>query len=204
MSLQEKFRQIEQCNKMGRTRDLFKEIREITGSFNARCGAMGKVVTEDKEVKEIWKKYTEVLYRRDPTVNDIFVETGYEDEPEVLVSEVNDALRHISNIKAAGGDDIPIELLNAGGDEAVKVLTTMCNCVWKKKEWPPDWKKSVYIPMYKKECGNYRTIAMISHASKVLLRVLLKRLEVFLIPELPIQQAGFRRGRGTRDHISNI
>ena len=131
-------------------------------------------------------QYTEGLYRRDPNVNDTFIETVYEDEPEVLESEIKDALRHISNRKAAGIDDIPIELLKAGGEEAVKVLTNMCNCVWKKKEWPSDLKKSVHVPIYKKgdkkECGNYCTNALISHASKVLLRVLQKRLEVFLIP----------------------
>ena len=114
--------------------------------------------------------------------------------------ELKEALRHISNRKSAGCDGIPIELLKAGGEEAVKVMTG--------KEWPTDWKKSVYVPIYKKgdkkECGNYRTIALISHASKVLLRVIQRRLEVFLIPELPIEQAGFRRGRGTRDHIANL
>ena len=92
--------------------------------------------------------------------------------------------------------------------EAVKVMTGLCNCIWKKKVWPTDWKKSVYLPIYKKgdkqECGNYRTIALISHASKVLLRIIQRRLEIFLIPELPIEQAGFRRGRGTRDHIANL
>ena len=161
MSIQEKCRQIEESNRMGRTRDLFKEIRHITGSLNARCGAIksspGKVVTEDKEVKERWQQYTEGLYRRDPNVYDTFIETVYEDEPEVLESDIKDALRHISNRKAAGSDDIPIELLKAGGEETVKVLTNMCNCVWKKKEWPSDWKKSVYVPIYKKgdkkECG---------------------------------------------------
>ena len=108
-------------------RDLFKEIRDIIGSFNSRCGAMKgtqiKLVTEDKEVPEIWKKHTEVLYRRYPNVNYIFVEYEYEDEPEVLESEVKDALQHISNRKAAGGEYIglPNELLKAGGDDAVTV-----------------------------------------------------------------------------------
>ena len=87
-------------------------------------------------------------------------------------------------------------------------MTGLCNCIWKRKEWPTDWKKSVYVLIYKKgdkkECGNYRTIALISHTSKVLLWVIQRRLEVFLIPELPIEQAGFRRGRGTRDHIANL
>ena len=87
-------------------------------------------------------------------------------------------------------------------------MTGLCNCIWKRKEWPTDWKKSVYVPIYKKgdkqECGNYRTIALISHARKVLLRIIQRRLDVFLIPDLPIAQAGFRRGRGTRDHIANL
>ena len=196
-SLKEKCRLIEESNKMGRTRDLFREIKEMTGSYSARCGAMklstGKVVTEEKEVKEIWQHYTEELYRRDPNATE---------------TEVKEALRHISNRKSAGCDGIPIELLKAGGEEAVKVMTVLCNCIWKRKEWPTNWKKSVYVPIYKKgdkqECGNYRTTALISHASKVLLRIIQRRLEVFLIPELPIEQAGFRRGRGTRDHIANL
>ena len=184
----------------------------MTGSYSSRCGAMklstGKVVTEGKEVKEIWQQYTEELYRRDPNATDSFNENIYEDEPEGMEIEVKEALRHISNRKSAGCDGIPIELLKAGGEEAVKVMTGLCNCIWKRKEWPTDWKKSVYVPIYKKgdkkEYGNYRTIALISHASKVLLRVIQRRLEVFLIPELPIEQAGFRRGRGTRDHIANL
>ena len=121
---------------------------------------------------------------------------------------MKEALRHISNRKSAGCDGIPIEHLKAGEEEAVKVMTGLCNCIWKRKEWPTDWKKSVYVPIYKKrdkqECRNDRTIALISHASKVLLRIIQRRLEVFLIPELPIEQAGFRRGRGTHDHIANL
>ena len=203
--IKEKCRQIEESNKMGRTRDLYREIKEMTGSYSSRCAAMklstGKVVTEGKEVKEIWQQYTEELYGRDPNATDSFNENIYEDEPEVMEIEVKEALRHISNRKSAGCDGIPIELLKAGGEEAVKVMTGLCNCIWKRKEWPTDWKKSVYVPIYKKgdkkECGNYRTIALISHASKVLLRGIQRRLEVFLIPELPIEQAGFRRERNT-------
>ena len=107
---------------------------------------------------------------------------------------MKEALRHIYNRKSAGCDGIPIERLKAGGEEAVKVMTGLCNCIWKRNEWPTDWKKSVYVPIYKKgdkqECGNYRTIALISHASNVLQRIIQRRLEVFLIQELPIEQAG--------------
>ena len=167
----------------------------------------GKVVTEGKEVKEIWQQYTEELYRRDPNVTDSFNENIYEDEPEVMEIEVKETLRHIYNRKSAGCDGIPIELLKAGGG-AVKVIMGLCICMWKRTEWPRYWKKSVYVPIYKKgdkqECGNYRTIALISHASNMLMRVIQRRLEVFLIPELEIEQAGFRQGRGTRDHIAKL
>ena len=102
---------------------------------------------------------------------------------------MKEALIHISNRKSAGcdghyGDGITIELPKAGGEEAVKVMTGSCNCIWKRKEWPTDWKKSVYVPIYKKgdnqECGNYLTIALISHASKVLLRIIHRRLAEWL------------------------
>ena len=153
-SLKEKCREIEENNNMGRTRDLYREIKEITGSYSSRCGAMklstGNVVTEGKEVKEIWQQYTEELYRRDPNPTDSFNENIYKDEPEVMEIEVKEALRHISNRISAGCDAIPIELLKAGGEEAVKVMTGLCNSIWKRKEWPTDWKKSVYVPIYKK------------------------------------------------------
>ena len=111
-SLMEKCRQIEESNKMGRTRDLFREIKEMTGPYSAICGAMklstGMVVTEEKEVKEIWQQYTEELYRRDPNATDSFNEDIYEDEPEVMETEVKEALIHISNRKSARCDGIPI------------------------------------------------------------------------------------------------
>ena len=211
-SLKEACRRIEENNRRGRTRDLFKEVKLITGSNNPRCGAMrssnGKIATEEDAVKKRWKEYTEGLYKKDQAIPDIFTQTEYEDEPEVLESEVREALRQIPSGKAAGCDGIPIEMLKAGGDESVKVLTALCNCIWKKKSWPKDWKKSIFVPLLKKgdmkECGNYRTIALITQTSKVLLKILQKRLEYYLGKELPCEQAGFRRGRGTRDHIANM
>ena len=134
-SLKEKCKQIEESNKMGRTRDLFREIKEMTGSYSARCGAMklstGKVVTEGKEVKEIWQQYTEDLYRRDPNATDSFNENIYEDEPEVMEIEVKEALRHISNRKSAGSDgtwDTVYRTSEGCREEAVKVMAGLCNC----------------------------------------------------------------------------
>ena len=110
--------------------------------------------------------------------------------------------------KARGSDGIPAELFQVLKDDAVKVLHSICQKIWKTQQWPQDWKKSVFIPMSKKgnakECSNYCTIALISHASKIMLKILLARLQQYMNHELQDIQAGFRQGRGTRDQIANI
>ena len=107
--------------------------------------------------------------------------------------------------KASGGDRIPVELFQILKDDAVKVLHSICQQIWKTQQWPQDWKRSVFIPIPKKddakECSNYRTIAFISHTSKVMLKILQARLQQYVNHELP---DGFRKGRGTRDQIANI
>ena len=110
--------------------------------------------------------------------------------------------------KASGGDGIPVELFQMLKDDAVKGLHSVCQQIGKTQQWPQDWKKSVFIPISKKgnakECSNYYTIAFISHASKVMLKILHARLQQTMNCELPDVQAGFRKGRGTRDQIVNI
>ena len=110
--------------------------------------------------------------------------------------------------KASGGDRIPVELLQILKDDAMKVLHSICQQIWKTQQWPQDWKWSAFIPIPKKrnakECSNYHTIALISHASKVMLKILQARLQQYVNCELPDVQAGFRKGRGTRDQITNI
>ena len=111
--------------------------------------------------------------------------------------------------KAGGGDGIPVELFQIQKDEAVKVLHLLCQQIRKTQQWPQDcWKRSVFIPVPKKgnakECSNYCTIALISHASKVMLKILQARFQQYVNRELPDVQAGFRKGRGTRDQIANI
>ena len=104
--------------------------------------------------------------------------------------------------KASGGDGIPVELFQMLKDEAVKVLHSICQQIWRTQQWPQDWKRSVFIPIPKKGnckgCSNYHTIALISHTSKVMLKILQARLQQFVNRELPDVQAGFRKGRGTR------
>ena len=138
-------------------------------------------------------------------------------EPDILESEVKWPLESITRNKAGGGDGIPVELFQILKGHAVKVPHSICQQIWKTQQWPQDWKRSVFFPIPKKdnakECSYYRTIALISHASKVMLKILQARLQQYMNRELPdVQveadvpdvQAGFRKGRGTRDKITNI
>ena len=109
--------------------------------------------------------------------------------------------------KASGGDGIPVELFQILKDDAVKVLHSICQQIWKTQQWPQDRKRSVFIPIPKKdtaeECSNYCTIALISHANKVMLKILQARLQQYMNCELLDVQAGFKKGRGTRGQIAN-
>lgn len=155
-----------------------------------------------------WREYTEELYRKDDLLDEIYREKNYNEEPNITAEEVRWALNSLSNGKAPGIDGLPIELIKGTGDKGIEVLTALCNQVWKRILWPKEWKRSVYIPIPKKgdsrECSNNRTIALIPHASKVLLKILQKRIEPYMEREMPKEQAGFRRGRGTRDQIANM
>ena len=106
------------------------------------------------------------------------------------------------------GDGIPVELFQILKDDAVKVLHSICQQIWKTQQWPQDWKRSVFISVPKKgnakKCSNYHTIALNLHTSKVMLKILQARLQQYVNRELPDVQAGFRKGRGTRDQIANI
>ena len=114
----------------------------------------------------------------------------------------------LCRVKASGGDGIPDELFQILKDNAVKVLHSMCQQIWKTQQWPQDWKRSVFIPIPKKgnakECSNCCTIALTSYTSKVMLKILQARLQQYMNREFPGVQAGFRKGRGTRDQIANI
>ena len=136
----------------------------------------GKDLTETEEIKKRWQEYTEKLYKKD--LNDPYNQGGVVThlEPDILECEVKWALGSISTNKASEGDGIPAELFQILKDDAVKVLHSICQQIWKTQQWPQDWKRSVFILIPKKsnakECSNYQTIALISHASKVLLKIL--------------------------------
>ena len=130
-------------------------------------------------------------------------------EPDILECEVKWALGSITINKATGDDGIPVELFQILKDDAVKVLLhSICQQIWKTHQWLQDWKMSVFISIPKKgnakECSNYHTVALTSHTTKVMLKILQARLQQYTKWELPDVQVGFRKGRGTRDHIANI
>ena len=167
-------------------------------------------LTEAEDIKKRWQEYTEELYKKDlhDPDNHEGVITPTHLEPDILECEVRWALGSITMNKASGGNGIPVELLQILKDDAVNVLHSICQQIWKSHQWPQDWKRSVFIPIPKKgnakECSNYCTIALISHASKVMLKILQAMLQQFMNCELPGVQAGFRKGRETIDQIANI
>ena len=165
-------------------------------------------LTEAEDIKKRWQEYTEELYKKyfhDPDNHDGVITHL---EPDMLECEVKWALGSITTNKARRCDGIPVELLQILQNDAVKVLHSICQQIWKTQQWPQDWERSIFIPIPKKgnakECSNYHTIALISHASKVELKILQARLQQYVNHELPDVQEGFRRGRGTRDQIANI
>ena len=178
-------KETEENKRMGKTRDLFKKIRDAKGTFHAKMGTIkdrnGMNVTEAEDIKKRWQEYIEELYKKD----------------------LNGSDNHHS-----GSDEIPAELFQILKDDAVKVLHSICQQILKTQQWPQDRKRSVFIPIPKKgnakECSNYCTIALISYASKIMLKILQASLQQYVNQEFPEAQARFRKGRGTRDQIANI
>ena len=158
---------------------LFKKIRDIKGTFHAKMGMIkdrnGMDLTEAEDIKK-WQEYTE-LYKKDLHDQDNHDGVITHLEPDILECEVKWALGNITMNKASGGDGIPVELFQIlKDDDAVKVLHSICHQTWKTQQGPQDWKRSVFISIPKKgnakECSNYHTIALISHTSKVMLKIL--------------------------------
>ena len=166
----------------------------------------GMDLTEAEDIEKRWQEYTEELYKKDLHDPDNHNGEISHLEPDIQECKVKWALESISRNKASDG--IPVELFQILKDDAVKLLLSICQQIWKSQQWPQDWKRSIFIPIPKKgnakECSNYHTIALISHASKVTLKIPQARLQQYVNRELPNVQAGFRKGRGTRDQIANI
>ena len=179
IAMRDQCKETEENNRMGKTRDLFKKIRDTKGGFHAKMGSIkdrnGMDLTEAEDIKKRWQEYTE-LYKKDLHDPDNHNGVITHLEPDILECEVKWALGSITANKASGGDRIPTELFQILKDDAMKVLHSICQQIWKTQHCPQDWKSPVFIPIPKKgnakECSNYCTIALISHTSKVMLKIL--------------------------------
>ena len=198
---------IEENSRMWKTRDFFKKIRDTKGTFHAKMGSIkdrnGMDITEAEDIKKRWQEYTEEPNKKDVHDPDNHDGVITHLEPDILEWEVMWALGSITTNKAGGDDGIPVELFQTLEDDAVKVLHSIWQQISKTQQWPQDWKRSIFIPIPKKgnpkECSNYHTIVLISHTSKVMLKILQARLQQYVNCELADVPAGFRKGRGTRD-----
>ena len=177
--LSDQCKEIEDNNRMGKTRDLFKKIRETKRRFHAKLGTIKERnsmdLTEAEDMKKRWQEYTE-LYKKDlhdPGNHNSMITHL---EPDFLEWEVKWALGSVTMNKASEGDGIPVELFQTLKDDSVKVLHLICQQIWKTQQWPQDWKRAVFISIPKKdnakECSNYHKIALISYAGKVMLKIL--------------------------------
>ena len=172
---------------MGKTRDCFKKIRDTKRRFHANMSKIkdrNGMDLKSRRYQKSWQEYTEELYKKDLHDTDDRNNVITHLEPDILEFEVKLVLGSITTNKASGGDGIPVELFQILKDNAVKVLHSICQQIWETKQWPQNWKRSVFIPIPKKgnpkECSNYRTIALISHASKVMLKILQARLQQYV------------------------
>ena len=152
--LSDQCKEIVENNRMGKNRDLFKKIRDTKGTFHAKMGSTkdrnGRDLTEAEDIKKRWQEYTEELYKKDLKDTDNHDGVITHQEPDILECKVKWALGSITTNKASGGDGIPVELFQIHKDDAVKVLHSICQQIWKTQQLPQDWKRSVFIPIPKK------------------------------------------------------
>ena len=182
--LSDQCKEIEEKNKMGKTRDRFKNIRD-KGNISYKMGTIkhknSVSLREAEDIKKRWQEHTEEQYKEDHNDPDNHDSVITHLEPDILECELKWVLGSITMNKTSGGDGIPTELCQILKDDAVKMLHSICQQIWKTQQWPQDWKRSVFIPIPKKgnakECSNYHTITLISHASKVMLKILEARLQ---------------------------
>ena len=183
--LSDQHKEIEENNRMGKSRDLFKKIRDTKGKFHTKMGTIkdrnSMDLAEAEDIKKRWQECTEKLFLKDLHDPDNHYGVITHLETYIRGYEVKWALGSITMNKVSGGDVIAAELFQILKDDAVKVLYSVCRQIWKTQQWPQDWSKSVFIPIPKKdnarECSNYHTVALISHASKLILKILQVRLK---------------------------
>ena len=218
--LEEECQEIEELERRGRTDLMYRKVKQATWdkkrTARRNCeleGEDGEMILQEKGIVNRWKEYIEDLYSTKRNMNEEMIEQECEVNeedlgPKILKEEVRLAMKEMKNGKAVGIDEIPIELLRCMGEEGLEEIVKLCNSIYIRGEWPKDFVKTVMIPIPKKQgtrkCQEYRTISLISHAAKIMLRVLNRRLVKKMEESMGEEQYGFRRGRGTRDAIGVV
>lgn len=194
------------------TADLFKKVRLLTRQFKPQSWVIedeaGCPIHELEAIAERWREYCIKLYMQENTDHQTNSTYNMELEPSILRSEIVAAIGMLKKNKAPGYDMVTSEIFKVLGDKGIDLLHNICEHIWQHGDWPQDWTKSIIIPLHKKgstrKCNNYRTLALISHASKILLHIINFRLRNYLDWQIPQEQAGFVKGKGTREQILNI
>jgi len=217
--INEQCKNIENCYNHNNTKAAFAIVKELTTEWKPKCFVVedkdGNLLTQAEDVTERWRQYCDELYNHkantsDNSLKDIqqTISSEEEDEPPILRQEIEEAVRKLKCNKSPGTDNIPAELLKAGGENMVDILLKICNLTLKTGEWPTKWTESIVIPLPKKgnirKCENNRTISLISHSSKVLLYVLMNRMKPTIKEALDDAQAGFQEGRSTAEQVCNL
>jgi len=191
----------------------YEVVNSLRKEFRPRqCNAKddkGRLLTNIADILQRWKEYTEGLYNENTSqVNQVDKSTDSEPLPPILETEVAEAIRHLPKGKATGYDELPAELLKLESNILIKALTKLCNVIVDTGDWPNDWKKAVFVTIPKvsgtTNCEDHRTIAFISHTSKILLGTLHNRMRNVTEEQIADVQMGFRKGVGTRDQIFNL
>ena len=213
--ISEQCEKIEDGMKLGNSKAAYDTLKELTKTQQNKSPIIenkeGEPLTESAAILERWTEYCSDLYNYPISPDKRFLDPiGQDKTPStlpVLKEEVEEAIRSLPARKSPGADNIPAELIKHGGEEVIKLLTKICQKIWVTKEWPTEWTQSLVIPLPKKgnlrQCKNYRTISLIPHASKVMLRVILNRLKNQAEEHLAEEQAGFRAKRSTVEQIFN-
>jgi hypothetical protein len=213
--IEEQCKDIETNLKKNNSKKAYQLVKDLTSAKQGRVTSIqdkgGNCLTEEQDILKRWTEYCTELYNHratiDPGILNVPPATNNDNYP-ILREEVEAALRSLKKGKSAGVDNIPAELVQAGGEDMISALTNICNKIWQTGEWPTPWTQSLIITLPKKgnlqQCQNYRTISLISHPSKVMLKVLLNRLQPQAEKIIGEEQAGFRAGRSTTEQIFNL
>ena len=213
--IQEQCSEVEDSLNRNNSKRAYQVVKDLTQQRQSRVSTIqdkqGKCLTEEKDIINRWTEYCSELYNHriqgDPSILTC-QESSNDDDYPILREEVETAIRSLKNGKAAGVDNVPAELIKNGGETVTDILLKICNKIWQTGEWPTPWTQSLIITLPKKgnlqQCQNYRTISLISHASKVMLKVILNRLKPQAEEIIAEEQAGFRSERSTTEQIFNL